>query len=59
MIFAKLIKFAFKATWGIFKILIFLVFLPVTLIGLVFAGLMYVALPVLMVVGVVSLFAKV
>lgn len=58
MVFGKMIGFAFRATWGLTKILFSVVFLPLILIGLVFGGLLYIAFPVLLVVGLVSLIAN-
>ena len=58
MIFGKMIGLAFRATWGIFKVMAYIVFLPVILLALVFSGLLYVALPILLVVGLVSLVAS-
>ena len=54
-VFGKLIGLAFRATWGITKIFFRLIFLPVVLIGLVMAGLMYIALPLLVIIGIVVL----
>ena len=54
-IFGKLIGLAFKMTWGIAKVLLTLVFLPVILVGLAMGGLLVVAFPLLIVVGIVSL----
>ncbi|MFR2774346.1 MAG: hypothetical protein ACLTBR_00770 [Anaerostipes sp.] len=54
VIFGKLIFFAFRAAWGITKILFTLVLLPVILIGLVFGGLISIALPLLMIIGIIS-----
>ena len=54
-VFGKLIGLAFRATWGITKIFFRLIFLPVVLIGLVLAGLMYIALPLLVVIGIAVL----
>ena len=54
-IFGKLIGLAFKMTWGIAKVLVTLVFLPVILVGLAMGGLLVVAFPLLIVVGIVSL----
>ena len=54
-IFGKLIGLAFKMTWGIAKVLFTLVFLPVILVGLAMGGLLVVAFPLLIVVGLVSL----
>ncbi len=55
MIFGKLFMFAVKASWGIVKILFTILLLPLFLIILVFAGLFYIALPVLVIAGVISL----
>ena len=54
-ILGKLIGLAFKMTWGIAKVLFTLVFLPVILVGLAMGGLLVVAFPLLIVVGIVSL----
>ena len=56
MIFGKLIGFAFKATWSIMKVMLYIIFLPLILVGMVFKGLVFVALPILLVVGLISLF---
>ena len=58
LIFGKLGIFALKAAWGITKLVFFLMFLPGILIVMVFAGLIYLALPLLIIVGIVSLFTK-
>jgi len=55
-IFGKMFIFGMKATWGITKIIFSLVLLPIALIGLVVGGLVSLALPILLVVGVVSMF---
>ena len=55
IIFGKLFMFALKASWGIVKILFAVLLLPMLLILLVVAGLVYIALPVLLIVGVISL----
>lgn len=57
IVFGKILIFAIKATWGIAKILFTIVFLPLILVGLVLKGLVTIALPVLLVIGVISLFA--
>ena len=56
MVFGKLIGFAIRAAWGISKVIVTLVFFPLILIGLVLGGLIYLALPILIVVGLVTLF---
>jgi len=55
-IFGKMFIFGMKATWGITKIIFSLVLLPIALIGLVIGGLVSLALPILLVVGVISMF---
>lgn len=55
MVFGKLFMFAVKASWGIVKIIFTILLLPLLLLILVFAGMFYIALPVLVIVGVISL----
>ena len=57
MVFGKMSGFAFRATWGLFKVLMYIVFLPLILVGMVFGGLLYLAFPILLIVGIVSLVA--
>lgn len=57
-VFGKMIGFAFRATWSLFKVLMFIVFLPLILVGFVFGGLLYIAFPILIVVGIVSLISN-
>lgn len=57
IVFGKILKFAIKATWSIAKILVCLVLLPLFLVGLVLSGLIIIALPVLVVVGVIAFVA--
>ncbi len=54
-VFGKLLMFSIKAAWGISKFLLTIVLLPVILIGLVVGGLIYLAFPILIVVGIVGL----
>lgn len=56
IVFGKLIGFAIKATWGISKVVVSLIVLPIVLIGLVLGGLISVALPILVIVGIIALF---
>lgn len=58
-IFGKLIWIAFKMTWGITKVLFNLVFLPLILIALVIGGLVSVALPVLIIIGIIMLICEI
>ncbi len=55
LIFGKLFLLAVKTSWGLLKIVLTILLLPFVLIILVFAGMFYVALPVLVIAGVVSL----
>lgn len=54
-VFGKVLIFALKAAWGITKILFTVVFLPVILVGLVIGGLLSIAFPLLVVVGIILL----
>lgn len=51
----KLIVWSVRAAWGITKILFTVVFFPVVLIVMACAGLVYLAIPILIVVGIVAL----
>ena len=55
-IFGKILRFGLKAAWGMTKFVLFVVFLPLILVGLVFDGLLSIAFPILLVVGLLSLF---
>lgn len=54
-IFGKLFIFAIRAAWGITRILLSIVFLPLTIAGLFFAGAVSLAIPLLIVVGIITL----
>lgn len=56
-VFGKLLSLSVKAAWGITKVLFTLVLLPIILIALVIGGLIYIAFPVLIIVGIVALFS--
>lgn len=51
----KLFVLGLKATWGIAKLVCTVLLLPLFLVGLVLAGLMYVAVPVLLIAGTIAL----
>ena len=55
LIFGNILKFAIKMAWGMTKVVFSLVFLPVFLIVLVLVGLIKIALPILAIVGLVSI----
>ncbi len=55
VVFGKLIWLAMRAAWGITKVLFSIIFLPIVLIVLALSGLMVVALPILIIVGLAAL----
>ena len=57
-VFGKLFWFGVKAAWGISKFVLTIVFLPLILLVMVAGGLISIALPVLLVIGVVGLIAS-
>lgn len=54
-VFGRLMLFAIKLGWGILKFVGFLVFLPAIILGLIITGVVSIAIPVLIVIGLVSL----
>ena len=56
MVFGKIFIFAVKAAWGISKIIVSVILLPLFLLGLVVKGLLAIAFPVLVIVGLLSIF---
>ena len=58
MVFFKLLGVAFKVGWGIFKITLFLIFFPVIVPVMIFCGLAALALPLILIAGIVGFAAK-
>ena len=58
MVFFKLLGVAFKVGWGIFKIALFLIFFPVIVPIMIFCGLAALALPIILIVGIVGFAAS-
>lgn len=54
-VFGRLFIFALKATWTITKWILLLLLLPVGLIAFAIFGLFYLAIPILVIVGIVSI----
>ena len=54
-IFARLTYFAVKLTWGFSKIIFNLVFIPASLVCLLYSTAIEIAFPVLVIVGILSL----
>ncbi|MGN1167928.1 MAG: hypothetical protein ACI4S2_16025 [Lachnospiraceae bacterium] len=57
-VFGKLFVFGVKAAWGISKFLLTIVFLPVILIIMVAGGLISLAFPILIVIGIVGMISS-
>ncbi len=51
MVFFKLLVLAFKIGWGILKISLYLVVFPVVALSLIFGGVIFIALPVILIAG--------
>lgn len=51
----RVIRIAVRATWGIMKVLLFLVFYPALLLALAFGGFIALALPLLLIGGTAAL----
>ena len=47
--------FGLRASWGIMKLLLTVIFFPLILIGMVIGGLMYIAFPLLIIGGIIAL----
>ena len=58
VVFGNVAGLALRGAWGLTKILVGLVLLPVILIVMVFSGLMVLALPALIIFGAASLAAR-
>ena len=56
-VFGRLAGFAFRMSWGLLRVLLTFVFLPGIIAAGFACGLLYLAFPILAVVGLVSLFA--
>ena len=53
----KVAFLGFRLTWGLVKLLFTTVLFPIILVGIFIAGLAYVALPVVIIVGIIALIA--
>ena len=54
----KFFIFVVNESWGILKLLCTVVFFPVVLIGMVVGGLIYIALPLLIIGGIIALISS-
>ncbi len=55
MVFFKLLVIAFKVGWGIMKIALYLIAFPFVVLTLIFSGLIFVALPIILIAGATGL----
>ena len=55
VVFGRLLAFSVRFAWGIGRVLVTLLFMPLLLIGLAVRGLMYIAIPVLILIGISGL----
>lgn len=55
-VFGKLAVFACRAAWGFTKIIVCFVFAPLFLIIMLISGLVYIAIPILLIVEAISFF---
>ena len=55
-VFGKLFFFGLKAAWGLSKFVLTIILLPITLIMMVSAGLIYFAIILLIIIGIISFF---
>ena len=51
----KLFFFGLRAAWGISKFILTIVFFPVVLIGMLLVGLIHLAVPLLLIFGIVAM----
>ncbi len=51
----KLAMFSIRAGWSILKIMISVVFLPIIILGTLIGGLIHLAIPVLVIIGIITL----
>lgn len=54
----KLFWLALRASWGLLKIVLAILFFPLAVIGLAYIGLVVVAVPVLLLVGLVTVIGE-
>ena len=51
----KVIALAIKMTWGLLKVGVYVIFLPIVIIGFFLGGLIYIALPLAIIGGIIAL----
>ena len=58
VVFGKLAGFAIRTTWSMMKVFLFVIFLPTIIFMMVLGGLIKIALPILIVVGIFSMLER-
>ena len=56
-IVGKIIKLAIKMTWGITRFVFSVILFPLVVIGIALSGFMYIALAILVIVGLIGIFS--
>lgn len=54
-VFGRLMGFAFRVGWDMLKIVAYLIFLPAIVLMMIFGGLLYLALPMLIIAGIATM----
>lgn len=54
-VFGEILGFAIKLSWGILKVVFTIIFLPVIILALAFSGAFAIAIPALLIIGIVAL----
>lgn len=57
-VFGKILFFGMRVSWGILRLLFTVVFLPIILISMVIGGLVYIAFPILVLIGLGTLLLR-
>lgn len=57
-VFGKMLFFGIRCTWGLARLFLSVVFLPVTLILMVMGGLLSLAFPILIIIGIGTLLLR-
>lgn len=55
MVFFKLLTIAFKVGWGILKVVVYLVCFPIVVLAMIFGGLFFIALPIILIAGITGM----
>ncbi|MCR4807427.1 MAG: hypothetical protein K5857_07095 [Lachnospiraceae bacterium] len=58
VVFGKLLGLSLRVGWSVFKIAAFLIFLPAIVLMMIFGGLLYIALPILIIAGIAGMVAR-